>query len=69
MGAQSRERSVLTGHTWGGCLDEVSCRQRGNCDSAPVERTGMVGTSGMSGMDAAGLLAWERVRELGWIRG
>lgn len=23
MGAQRRERSVLTGHAWGGCLEEV----------------------------------------------
>ena len=45
----------------GGCLEEVSCRQRGSHDGAPVEGTNMVGTSGVSGMDAAGLVTWERV--------
>lgn len=45
----------------GGCLEEVSCRQRGSHDRAPVERAGMVGTSDVSGVDAAGLVTWERV--------
>lgn len=45
----------------GGCLEEVSCRQRGSHDGAPVERTGMAGTSDVSGMETAGLVTWERV--------